>query len=118
MISQIIKKDKCIKKGEYLHIDLQIKMPPFHIAENEYITLAPLLAVGEYKKELPYFLINGKSRHKGYKQMVRSVGKKTVSSVYNIYKAINGSKSFSCTYSVQINYENWMNEAQIQMIVQ
>ncbi len=118
MISQIIQKDKFIKKGEYLHIDLHIKMPPFHIAENAYIILTPLLAVGENKKELPYFLINGKSRHKAYKQMVRSVGKKTVSSVYNIYKAINGNKSFSCTYSVQINYENWMDEAQIKMVLQ
>lgn len=118
MISQIIQKDKLIKKGEYLHIDLQIKMPPFYIAENEYMTLIPLLAVGEYKKELPYFLINGKSRHKGYKQMVRSIGEKTVTSIYNIYKAINGSKPLNCTYSVQIEYENWMDEAKIQMVLQ
>ncbi|GAB6122717.1 DUF3868 domain-containing protein [Dysgonomonas termitidis] len=118
MISQIIQKDKFIKKGEYLQIDMQIKMPPFSIKENGYMTLTPLLTGGKNKRELPYFLINGKSRHKGYKQMVRSVGKKNVNSVYNIYKAIDGSKSFSCTYSVQINYENWMDNTQIKLVLE
>ncbi|MFV0419692.1 MAG: hypothetical protein ACK5KT_13305 [Dysgonomonas sp.] len=118
MTSQIINKNKLVKKENVFHIDLQVKFPPFSVNDDEYMTLVPLLVDGKNRQELPCFLINGSRRHKGYKQMVRSLGKETVYSIYNIYKAFNGNKSFKCKYSIQINYENWMDKAQIQFIVQ
>lgn len=118
MTSQIIQKDKLAKKGEYLYIDMQVSFPPFSVKENEYMTLIPLLIGEDRKQEFPCFLINGERRHKGYRQMIRSLGRKNVYSVYNIYGAFNGKKSFKCKYSVQVNYENWMDNARIQFMVQ
>lgn len=118
MTSQIIQKNKLTKEEETFHIDLQVNFPPFSVKDDEYMTLVPLLVEGKNRQELPCFLINGSRRHKGYKQMVRSLGKETVYSIYNIYKAINGNKSFKCKYSIQIDYEKWMDNAHIQFIVQ
>ena len=118
MTSQIIQQNKLAKKEGVFHIDLQVSFPPFSVKDDEYMTLVPFLVEGENRQELPCFLFNGNRRHKGYKQMIRSLGKETVYSTYNIYKAINGNKSFKCKYSIQINHENWMDKAQIQFMMQ
>ena len=82
------------------------------------MTVTPLLREGENRQELPSLLVNGKRRHKGYKQIVRSLGKDAIYSTYNIYKAFNGNKSFQCNYSVQVHYENWMDITQIKLVLE
>lgn len=119
MISQItIGQNKLIQKGEVLHIDLMINIPFFHIQKNGSVAITPILSKNEYKQELPRFLINGKERHKGYKKMVQALGKETIHSTYNIYKAFELKRDSSLVYNVRIRYEEWMNNAKIDLLRQ
>ena len=113
-------KNKFEKKGDFLYIDMSISIPFIPIKENEFITLTPILTKGEHQRELPHLLINGKQRHKGYKQMVRSLNEKTICSIYNIYKAFKIKRYINqtCTYNIQVDYENWMEHAKIRLIKQ
>lgn len=105
------------KRGNAFHINLDIDIPKMQLDENDSIVLTPVLTEGEHIHELPHILINGKMRHKGYKQMVRYVGEAVVSSTYKVYKAFKA-RRFSnriCYYDVNITYENWMSNAKIQL---
>ncbi|MDU1891385.1 MAG: DUF3868 domain-containing protein [Dysgonomonas sp.] len=112
----IINRNILTQKGRKLKIDLQINIPSFSLHENGSVTLTPVLEKGANRYELPHLLINGKERHKGYKQMIKALGKKNIHSAYNIYKALELKQESDLSYNIQIDYEDWMDNAKIQLV--
>ncbi|WP_165020666.1 DUF3868 domain-containing protein [Dysgonomonas sp. ZJ279] len=110
-----VEESKKKKKGKSLQIDLDINIPYIPIGENESMMLIPTLTEGKHKQELPYILINGSERHKGYKKLVRSLGEEAIHSGYKLYKAFDAEKDLnhSHSYSVQVEYEDWMSDAEV-----
>jgi len=104
------------KKGNTFLIDLDIDIPRMNLGSNETVALIPILEKGGHHMELPYVLINGKERYKGYKQMVGYLGESVMRTTYKIYKVFKA-RQFSnriCYYNVQIAYESWMDDAKIE----
>ncbi|MDR3058315.1 MAG: DUF3868 domain-containing protein [Dysgonomonas sp.] len=113
----IIQTSELAKEEKSFHIDMYIDIPKMRLGNNEALTLIPVLINGDKQKELPYILINGKTRHKGYKQMVHHVGEAMMRSSYKIYKAFKSRRFCNrvCYYNIRIVYEDWMGNAKIQL---
>jgi len=113
----IVCTNETLRKGESFFIDLDISIPEMNLNEHEAIVLTPVLTKGNHSQELPHVLINGEMRHKGYRQMVKHLGKDVFSSTYNIYRAfkVRRSRDRVCYYNIRIDYESWMNGAVIEM---
>lgn len=113
----IIQTSELTKEKDSFHIDMYIDIPKMQLRGDEVVTLIPVLANGNKHKELPYILINGKMRHRGYKQMVNQIGETMMKSSFQIYKAFKSRRFCNrvCYYDVRIAYEDWMSNADIQL---
>lgn len=98
-----------------LEITAQIYIDADMIGSNETLQIVPILKTPLNHIELPCILINGKIRHRAYKQMISKFERKKIESIYNIYKEIKAVKDLQCHYHIQLNYIDWMSEAVLEL---
>lgn len=101
-----------IQKGDSLYIDFGIQAEGQCVAPDEYLTLTPVLKLGESEKRLPPVVLNGHKRQKLYNRM--QVLDKNNESFYPAI-VIDAGKQDSVTipYKMAVAYEEWMKDASL-----
>jgi|GEM_PF-2115728 len=109
-----IQKNSVKRIGDQIRIDILIDIYHENLADNGIIEITPVMNHKNKKTELPKLIIQGKKRYRSFRQVLRSLKKRDVLSVYNIYKALKVKPSgIHCvSYEHSIPYENWMSLGQ------
>lgn len=104
-----------LKNGTQLIVETDIHIDGDMISHNSHLEVIPILSSTEVRLELPFVLVNGKKRHRAYKKMCAHLGKCAMEKSYRIYKEIIASRNLHCRYRQEIPYEEWMDDAILQV---
>ena len=102
---------KFLHDGDLARLEFQIDLSKSNVHKRSFVLLVPVIEQGNMSKELPAVMINGKVRHKAYLRMV-SMRRGPVG-IGTIINAAGSPKIHY--YSKEINYEPWMEEANISI---
>lgn len=112
--SRIVKAGFEHKDGElFIHADIYIDAEM--ISKDEHLEVTPVLYCGQQRLELPQVLVNGRHRHRAYKQMCRMLGQRSLEKAYHIYRELCAGKDLHCPYLLRLPYQGWMDTAGLEL---
>jgi tetratricopeptide (TPR) repeat protein len=101
-----------MQKGDSLYIDFEIVTRGQCVASDEYLTLTPMLKLGESAKRLPAVILNGKKRQKLYNRML-VLDKNNNQALGAVVIDTQKQEQNSFPYRLTIPFEDWMKEASL-----
>lgn len=110
-----IEKNEVRKYGDSIYIDYNIVIKRIDLESDRYLTLTPVIATQGQIKELKSVVINGNGRHKQYK---RSISLNYPDANYRVLSAKECEPTAVIPYTVTIAYQNWMQDAKIELAQQ
>ena len=102
--------------GENMVFETDIHIDGDMIDRHQRLAVIPVLHYKDMRIELPLVLVNGKERHRAYKQRCANIGGTlSIQRAYRIYKAISAGKDLKCRYHQEIPYHDWMEHADLKI---
>lgn len=103
------------RNGNNLIIEADIHIDGDMISHDQRLEVIPVLYWENDHLELPLVLVNGRKRHRAYKQMCEGMGQQAIEKAYRIYKEMTAGRNMYCRYRQEIPYDSWMENAVLQV---
>ena len=103
------------RSGPHFIIEAHIYIDGDMISCDQRLEVLPVLSGKDEQVELPFVLVNGKDRHRAYKQMCSGMGQLQIEKAYRIYKEMKAKKDLRCWYRHKLSYAEWMDDAVLEL---
>lgn len=103
------------QKGDSLIINMDVDFSGLVMEDDRSLSLIPILVAQDKEIELPYILVNGRTRQKFYeREIFLNKNKKTIEPVYSVVVAKKNSKE-KLSYYLSVPFEKWMKDARLDL---
>ena len=106
------------KKGDSLHMDIDIDLSKLRVPSRRSLTLIPVLKSADGQSlELPEIVVKGRNQYRQYKREYSLMNKeeRKVQDAFSFATLKSGKKAGSLNYAYAVPYVSWMANARLEM---